>query len=106
MAQMNDIACYKGEAILATFTMTPATDITGWTITFTLRRHATDAAVLLQKSCGVFDAVNGKFQLALSKAETTLGAGDYVYDIQRVDSGSEAVLSIGRFHVAQEVLTP
>jgi len=109
MVQVNDITIFKGEAIAATFTVQPASegDITGRTYTFTLKSRATDPVALLTKACPVIDGPNRKFQLTLTKLQTVaLSADDYDYDIWRVDSGSEACVSVGTFRVLQGVLNP
>ncbi|HYM24440.1 MAG TPA: hypothetical protein VEU08_14590 [Vicinamibacterales bacterium] len=104
MAQLNNIACYRGEAVTLAFTMTPVTDITGWTITFTLKRNQTDPTPILTIAAVITNGPNGTFTVSLTKAQTNMQAGTYQYDIQRTDAGSEAVLSIGTFTITQEVL--
>lgn len=107
MAQLNDISFYRGEAVSLTFTMTPTTDITGWTITLTIRVNANDAAVVLTKTpASLVTPAAGIFSFNLSSAETKILLGTYAYDIQRVDAASEATLSIGTLIVRQEVLYP
>lgn len=108
MAELNDISCYKGEAVALTFTMTPLTDITGWTIAFTVRNNATDAVALLSKAATLTTPLSGIFTVNLTSTETktTLGTGTFAYDAQRTDPASEAVLSIGTLDIVQEVLYP
>lgn len=104
MAQLNDITtAYKGEAIRLAFTLTPLTDITGWTIVFTLKKLSTDPASILSVAASGMVNAAGTFNILLSKANSLLPAGDYAYDVQRTDVGSEAVLSIGKFTINQEV---
>ena len=43
MATINNISFYRGEDIALVFTMSPVTNITGWTITFSLRNNPNDA---------------------------------------------------------------
>jgi len=109
MATLNDIECYKGEAITLLCTMSPVVDITGWTITMTIRLNdEPDSGIVLQKTPGTLVApTSGQFSFALSKAETVaLNAGIFAYDMQRVDGSSEANLSIGTFTVKPSVLYP
>jgi len=107
MAVRNDIEFFRGEAISLSFTMTPTTDITGWTITLTIRINANDPAFVLQKTpASLTTPASGIFSFALASTETRLLVGKYAYDVQRVDSGSEATLSIGNMTVKQEVLYP
>ncbi len=43
---VNNISVYKGENVRLTFSLSPAEDITGWTIVFSLKRTYDDAAVI------------------------------------------------------------
>lgn len=108
MATINNLEIFKGEAPTLNFTMSPVVDITGWTITMTIRVNANDAAVVLTKTpATIILAAAGTFKFTLSSAETkALSVGNYAYDIQRVDAGSESVLSIGDLAIIQEVLYP
>ena len=107
MAQLNNLTTpYKGEALQLNFTMTPVTDITGWTIVFTLRKNATDAVSILSINATILSAIAGTFRISLTKAQTSLIAATYQYDVFRTDVGSEACLSIGSFVLNQEVLIP
>lgn len=106
MAQLNDISVYKGEAVLLTFTMTPATDISGWSISFTLKTNQTDSTALISQAAVLTTPASGVFTVTLTHAQTNRTAATYYYDVQRTDSGSEAVLSIGTFTISQEVLYP
>lgn len=105
MATLNNLEAYRCEAVQLNFTMTPTTDITGWTISFCLKATPTDAAILTVAG-SVVSAAAGTFKVNLSKANLTQPAGVYVYDVQRTDSGSEAVLSIGAFNLKSSVLYP
>lgn len=104
MAQLNDVTIYKGEATLLQFTMTPVQNIAGWTIVLTVKLHQTDTTSVLSIPATVTDPTNGVFTVSLSHSNTNIRATTYYYDVQRTDSGSEAVLSIGAFTVTQEVL--
>lgn len=105
MATTNNITCFKGEAVVFTFTMSPTTDITGWHISFTLKANAPDSVTLLTVA-GVITApaASGIFTISMTHAQTNIAVGAYAYDVQRTDSGSEAVLSIGHLNIVQEVL--
>lgn len=106
MAITASVSFFRGEAILLTVTITPVTNITGWSITFTLRDKFT-GAVLLTKSVGsgvtITDGPGGVFTVLLSKANTSLGHGlasnrtplECLFDIRRTDAGSEAALTVG-----------
>jgi hypothetical protein len=112
MSATNNLTIYKGEAVIQPFThvlegTTTPVNITGWTITFTLKRKSTDTAALLTVTGAVVSGSAGTYTISLTHAQTAaLYAGTYTYDIQRTDAGSEAVISIGTFTVSQEVLYP
>jgi hypothetical protein len=112
MSATNSITIYKGESIVQPFThviegTTTPVNITGWTITFTLKRKATDTSALLTATAQIVSGSAGTYTISLTHAQTAaLYAGTYAYDIQRTDTGSEAVISIGIFSVSQEVLYP
>ena len=105
MATVNDITVYRCEAPQLNFTMTPTTDITGWTISFCLKASPGDLP-LLTVAGAIVGAAAGTFKVNLTKANLTIPAGVYVYDVQRTDSGSEAVLSIGKFNLQPSILYP
>ena len=105
MASLNDVSVYRCETVQLNFTMTPTTDITGWTTSFCLKATPGDAALLTVPGA-IVSAGAGTFKVNLSKTNLTLPAGVYVYDVQRTDSGSEAVLSIGNFNLRPSVLYP
>ena len=108
MAEINDIEFYKGEAIALVFTMTPLTDITGWTIEMNVKYDATDTAVLLTIAATITTAAAGIFTVNLTSAQTktlytSAGGRPLAYDVQRTDAAAEAVLSIGSLSILQEV---
>lgn len=95
MAQANDFTTYRGEDVVLTFTMTPTTNISGWTIDFNARRSLTDPTIFLTVAGVVTNAAAGIFTVTLSAANTLTVSGSVPYDVVRTDSGSVAVLSIG-----------
>ena len=108
MASLANMSFYKGEDVVLTVTMTPATAITGWTLQFTLRKQYGDATALVTKTTGagitITDATNGIFKVTLASADTAgLDLRAYVYDIQRIDSGNRTVLTIGNLTLLPEV---
>lgn len=104
MAEITHLTVFKGSAVVLRFTMDPVEDISGWTIALTVKRKATDTADVLSKVASVEDGAGGVFTVSLDHDELDLPARVYQYDVQRIDNGSEGVLSIGQFIVAQEVL--
>ena len=97
MAISNDFNWFRGEDILITFTMTPLTDITGWTISCGVKKSMSDPSPTLTIAGTVTNAAAGIFTVPVTAAQntTTLQTGSYVYAVERTDSGSVAVLSEG-----------
>jgi hypothetical protein len=96
---------YRGEDITLNFTMSPLTDITGWTMSFRLAQGTT---TMLTVSATITTAAAGTFAVALTAAQTsTLSASSqYTYDVWRTDSGSAAALSVGMVTVLGSVRVP
>jgi len=105
VATTNNIALYRGEDRLIQFTMSPVEGITGWTIVCSVKQAFTDTAPLSSTSATVLNGPQGVFSVLFSSSMTTLDPGDYVYDVQRTDSGQVAVLSIGKLTILPEVRT-
>jgi len=108
MASKADIAFYQGEDVTLTVTMSPATNITGWALQFTVRKQYGDAAAVLTKTEGagitITDATNGVFKVALASADTAgLELRACVFDIQRTNAGSHTVLTIGNLTLLPDV---
>ena len=101
MAIVQDIGpVYRGEDVTITFTMTPTTDISGWTIAGTFRQAPQQGPVLFTVAGSVTSAVAGIFTLSIAAATTaSLPANLYAYDVWRTDSGSAANLSTGLMRV-------
>jgi hypothetical protein len=78
-------------------------DIAGWTIVLTVKKRATDAVFVLQKTAAIVNAAGGTYSFTFADEELTLPAAKYAYDIQRTDDDHVTVLAIGTFEVAQEV---
>lgn len=81
--------------------MTPATDITGWTFQINVRRAG---VVVLQSTTFVItDAANGVVSFTLTSAQTgAMSPGDYDYDVWRIDAGNEKRLCWGTMIVLTE----
>lgn len=107
MAIVNNIDIYKGEDVDLNFTMTPDTDITGWNIVMTVKNNMNDTGSLLTSTGALISSTGGQFRHQLTHANLlSLGVGNFAYDVQRTDVGSNAVLSIGALAVTQEALYP
>lgn len=63
-------------------------DISGWTITFTLKRDRPQSTPDLQVTANITDAAGGIAEIQLASADTQDLAGLYYYDIE-VDTGNE-----------------
>lgn len=105
-----DISWYKGEDVIVRVTMTPfGTNITGWTLAFTVRQNYGDTATVISKTSGagqitITDALNGIFDVTVAAADTSgLVPRAYVFDASRTDSGAASVLSVGQFTLKAEV---
>lgn len=106
---------YVGEDKLLSFTIytstakTAAKDITGWALSWKLRRKKPDAdpALLTKATGGSGITITGTFNadpaLNTQRAVVTiadtdtdgLGAGSYWHELKRTDAGSETVLAQG-----------
>jgi hypothetical protein len=104
MAIINNISVYKGEAVTLSFTMSPVVDLTGWRIGLTVKNNQTDTGSIYTATT-TSGSTGGAFSFNLPSTTTLtdLGVGVFAYDVQRTDTGNEAVLSIGNLTVAQEV---
>lgn len=97
MAQTDSITVYRGEDRLIEVTMSPVTDITGWTLLLSVRGVG---GALFTKSGTITSAEDGTFTFTLADDDTAnLKPGYYTYDVWRTDSGSERVVAIGNFIV-------
>ena len=90
--KLNDF--YRGDTVPLTITLstvdssgtkTPV-DITGSTITLTLKINAEISATVLQKDADITDASNGVALIKLDPSDTDLDIGMYYYDIQWIDA--------------------
>jgi predicted RecA/RadA family phage recombinase len=103
-----NFSIYKGEDVAITDSLSPVTNITGWSLQFTLRKNYGDTSAILTKTIGagitVTDVTNGVFKIALANADTAnLAPGVYVYDVERTDAGNRTVLTIGYLNILPEV---
>lgn len=97
MAAHADLSWFRGEDILVTATPQTVQDITGWTISCAIKTSMDAAAPILTIACNVTTPAAGIFTMAVSAAQntTTLGSGLYVFAMERIDSGSVAVIVEG-----------
>lgn len=97
--QQVTLARYEAKTLRVT--MSPATDVTGWTFQLTIRSAGTAVLTVTNASFTITDAANGIFTVPLTSTQTgTLAAGAvYDFDIWRTNSGSEAQLVYGNVQV-------
>jgi hypothetical protein len=91
---------YRGEDFSFTTNVSPVVDITGWALTFTLRKNYDTLPILITKTVGfgitLTTPIDGEYKVALASADTAaLPTGTYLYDIQRTDAGFKTVVQIG-----------
>lgn len=107
MATLTDLSLYRGEDITITVTMSPPTNVSGWTFALSVKRRYEDSTTLISKtSPTIVNATSGIFRFSLASADTfnaNVSTGDYVYDVQRTNSGSQTVLCAGSLKVLPQV---
>lgn len=99
---------FRGEDVTLEVTMSPVVSISGWTLIFVMRREHRDNTAIITKTTGsgitITNAPGGVFEVALGSADTlNLEPRTYVFDIQRSNSGSRAVIVIGTMQVGEQV---
>lgn len=123
MAKETALKLFQGEDRRYLFTVlnideTAAIDITGWTLTWMVKRHASDADVnaLITKTtvtgiaiAGVFNSVPAlNAQIAyvtVARADSlAVPDGSYFHELRRMDSGFNTVGSYGQFRLTQGVI--
>ena len=85
----------------------PAVDITGWAISFSMKRRK-GGDIVLSKTVGsgitITDGPNGRADIVLTDDDTNkLVVGEYDYDVKRTDPGSEAVVTTGTLTIKDTV---
>lgn len=80
-------------------------DVTGWHLTFTVHAYHDPSTVFITKTVGsgvtlVPPTTEGVVDILVSSSDTLgIWPGVYQWKLERTDSGSEAVLSLGLFTV-------
>ena len=106
MALTQNIHIFRGEDVQLIFTMTPTTNVSGWTTRFTVKKAYNSPTELLHTSGIVTDGAGGEFTVNLPRASTNVATGAYVYDFVRTDTNDYTVLSTGVFKIEPGVYTP
>ena len=109
MATTASFSFYAGEDVAVAVTMNPVVDITGWALKFTMRAQLNILPILVTKTTGgggivITSGPSGTFQVNILKDDTASALpGQYLFDIQRTDSGFAQVLTIGTITLLQPV---
>ena len=96
MAETKNITFPRGSATLLRFFNTPAGELPGSTVHFTVARNPDSKVKIIgPKTCTVPDEA-GAFTCELTSSETNVKAGNYFWDARVVDAGVEMLLGSGR----------
>lgn len=107
MAETATITVFRGQRYTLNFTMTPTTDITGWTLAFNVAKSANHPTKLIDdKAMSITLAAAGTFSVALTPTETNVKPGSYYWDAWRTNSGYETCLAYGTFTVMADAKYP
>ncbi len=105
MSISSNLVFFRGEDIVLNLQMTPAVDITGWTIVFKAALGLA-GSIAITISASITDGPRGRFQVVIPSASTaSLTVGRYVWDCRREDSGNKSTLADGYLDLKQEVTT-
>lgn len=88
------------------YTDSGKTDITDWTVFFTMKEKITDtdAAAKISKTITTHvDPLNGYTEIPLTSVDTTQTPGNYVYDIQVKYSGEIKTILTGTITILRGV---
>jgi hypothetical protein len=108
------IRIIRGQDLSLRFTMDRPRSVSGWSVSFTLKKKLAGTTVL-SKTVGsgvtLTDAGRGVITVSLAKSDlssatltTALADGEgYVWDLKRTDSGSNVVLARGELILEEEV---
>lgn len=98
------VAVSVWEAPRFRITMTPATNVSGWTLVLNIRSTVQPGTLLLQLTSPIMeDAGVGIFYFTASSAQLgALGAGDFDFDVWRIDTANEKRLVWGPLNLLTE----
>lgn len=100
MAVEAQLDVFRKNRVRLDFTMDPVLDVTGWTLVFNVSTARDRAQKLIDdKAMSVTSGPDGTFSVTLTAAETDLAAGQYFWDVTRVDMAEETTLALGVFRV-------
>ena len=97
----------RGQPLQMDFTMVPATDITGWTMQFTLAANKNTVTKLWQTTAlVVVNASIGTFNIVVPTTQTDREPGTYWFDVWRTNASNERLLAIGYLTIVPVVRLP
>jgi hypothetical protein len=98
-AKGQDATIYVGEDVTLRVTMSPPTNISGWTIEYTTAGIAKDASII--------DAEAGVFEVSLASNDTgILGPGSRPHAFWRMDENNVRPLTLGALSVVKVAKKP
>lgn len=105
MSVPSNISFFQGEDLELDFTLTPPQDMTGWTLTSSVKDKL-GGTLQFNPTVTITDAGRGLFKAVWPRGNTTaLAPGDYVWDMRRTDAGKNTVLAHGEATCKQPVTT-
>lgn len=103
MSVPSNISFFQGEDLELDFTLTPPQDMTGWTLTGSVKDKL-GGTLQFNPTVTITDAGRGLFKAVWPRSSTTaLAPGDYVWDVRRTDAGKNTVLAHGEATCKQPV---
>lgn len=103
MSVPSNISFFQGEDLELDFTLTPPKDMTGWTLTSSVKDKL-GGTLQFNPTVTITDAGRGLFKAVWPRGSTSaLAPGDYVWDVRRTDAGSNTVLAHGEATCKQPV---
>ena len=98
---------YRAQHKAIDLAVSPAADITGWTITFSAARAlGSSVKAIGPLAASVTNGALGQYRVSLTSAMTDIRPAEYAYDVWRVDTGLEELLARGTLTVADAVRLP
>ena len=94
------ITVARGEDVVQPINADPATNITGWTIAFQLKKtHGSTSTVLATGTVTPVTLATGAITVTLLSADLDRTPGVYEWELWRTDAGSRRRLAYGPFHI-------
>jgi hypothetical protein len=102
MSVSSQLSFFRGEDVALDFTQSPTEDVTGWTITFTVK-DVLGGTTQFTRSAAIVDGPRGRWRVSIASADTgSLPVGRYIWDARRTDPGNKATLADGFLDLRQE----